>query len=105
MLLIGLRVAQGKWHAVTRGDLGAVPGADFCSRSRTVWSVPGGRGPAPPTGVSRAVVAADFGRDGVLPDAGAAACLHPASRTSESEPRNSGGDTNPMSFPGTGLGL
>lgn len=105
MLLIGLRVVQGKWHAVTRGDLGAVPGADFCGRSRTVRWVPGGRGPARRTRVSQAVVAADLGRDGVLRAAGAAACLHPASRAGESKPRNAGGGTSPMNLLGAGLGL
>lgn len=74
--LIGLTVVQGKWHAVTCGDLGAVPRADFCGRSRAVQSVPGGRGPALRTRVSWAAVAADFGRDGVLHAARVAACLH-----------------------------
>lgn len=70
LLLIGLAVVQGKWHAVTCGDLGVVPGADFCNRSRAVQSAPGGRGAVCRTRVSWAVVAADFGRDGVLPAAG-----------------------------------
>lgn len=83
--LIGLTVVQGKWHAVTCGDLGAVPRADFCGRSRAVQSVLGGRGPAHRTRGSWAVVAADFGRDGVLHAARVAACLHLARVTASPE--------------------
>lgn len=73
---------------MTCGDLGAVPGADFHSRSRAVQSVPGGRGPARRTRMSWAVVAADFGRAEVLHAAGGTVCLYPALRMGESEPRN-----------------